>query len=53
MLLIDYTIYYPYGLNGQDIIGVGITVLVACLNTIIKFARSTKLLFIKREKYIY
>jgi len=50
---IDYTIHYPYGLNGQDIVGVGITALVAYLNTIIKFARPTKLPFIEREKCIY
>ena len=53
MPLTDYTICYLYGLNGQDIVGVGITALVARLDAVIKFARPTKLLFIEREKYIY
>ena len=51
--LIDYTIYYLYSLNGQDIVDIKITVLIACLNTIIKFTWPTELPFIKREKYIY
>jgi serine/threonine protein kinase len=49
----DYTIRYPYGLNGQDIVGFGITALVARLDAVVKFARPTELPFIEREKCIY
>ena len=35
---IDYTIYYLYSLNSQNIVDVGIIVLVVYFNTIIKFA---------------
>jgi len=43
MPLIDYTIYYLYSFNSQDIVGIGITALVTYLNAIIKFARPTML----------
>ncbi|KAI9864833.1 MAG: hypothetical protein M1813_002603 [Trichoglossum hirsutum] len=49
----DYDVYYPYGLNGQDIVGYGITALVARLDAVIKFVRPSKLQFIERERRVY
>jgi len=53
MPLTEYTVCYPYGLNGQDVVGYGITGLVARLDAIIKFVRPSKLQFIEREKRVY
>jgi hypothetical protein len=49
----EYTVHYLYGLTGKDLVGMGITALVARLNAVIKFAKPTKLPLIKREKCVY
>lgn len=49
----DNTIQYPRGINRQDVVGLGIAVLVARLDAIIKFARRTELPLLEREKGIY
>jgi serine/threonine protein kinase len=49
----DYTIHYPYGLSLQDVVGRGITALVARLDAVMKFARPSELPLIAREKRIY
>ena len=49
----DHTIQFPCGLNSQDVIGMGITALVARLDAVIKFAPHTELPFLEREKCIY
>jgi len=49
----DHTIQYPLGINRQDVVGLGITALVARLDAVIKFARRTELPLLEREKGIY
>jgi hypothetical protein len=49
----EYIVHYPYGLTGKDLVGMGITALVARLDAVIKFARSTELPLIEREKCVY
>jgi hypothetical protein len=49
----EYTVHYPYGLTGKDLVGMGITTLVARLDAVIQFARSTELPLIEREKCVY
>ncbi|KAH9209501.1 spindle assembly checkpoint kinase [Leptodontidium sp. 2 PMI_412] len=49
----DNTIQYPLGINRQDVVGLSITVLVARLDAIIKFARRTELPLLERDKGIY
>src|SRR5271155_3325696 len=49
----DHTIRYPCGLDGKDVVGMGITALVARLDAVIKFAPLTELPFIEREMCIY
>lgn len=53
MLSMDHTIQYPCGLNRQDVVGMGITALVARLDAVIKFAPPSELPFLEREKHIY
>jgi len=49
----DHTIQYPLGINRQDVVGLGVTALVARLDAVIKFARRTELPLLEREKGIY
>jgi hypothetical protein len=49
----DDTIQYPLSINRQDVVGLGITALVARLDAVIKFARRTELPLPEREKAIY
>jgi serine/threonine protein kinase len=49
----EYTVHYLYGLTGKDLVGMGITALVARLDAVITFARSTELPLIEREKCVY
>ncbi|KAG4441511.1 hypothetical protein IFR05_003038 [Cadophora sp. M221] len=49
----DNTIQYPLGISRQDVVGLGITALVARLDAVIKFARRTELPLLEREKSIY
>lgn len=52
-LSMDYTTQYPCGLNHQDIVGMGVTALVARLDAVVKFAPHIDLPFLEREKCIY
>ena len=50
------SVRYPCGLNVQDVVGVGITGIVARLDALIKFVDSSKRLkleMIKRERRVY
>ena len=49
----EYAAHYPCGLNGHDVVGIGVTALVARLDAVIKFVRPTEVPFIEREKRIY
>lgn len=49
----EYTIEYPYSLDGRDLVGAGITAMVVRLNAVLKFANFTDPLFLEREKRIY
>jgi hypothetical protein len=49
----DHTIQYPLGINRRDVVGLGITALVARLDAVIKFARRAELPLLEREKGIY
>jgi serine/threonine protein kinase len=49
----DYKIQYPHGVDGKDIVGVGITAVVARLDAVIKFAPSSEQACMEREKFIY
>lgn len=53
ILSMDHTIQYPCGLSGEDVVGMGITALVARLDAVIKFAPQSELPFREREKSIY
>ena len=53
MPITEDTVQYPCGLNGKDVVGMGITALVARLDAVIKFAPDTELPFMEREKCIY
>ncbi|KAL5351273.1 hypothetical protein ACLOAV_003125 [Pseudogymnoascus australis] len=46
----DQAIKYPYGLDGKDIVGVGITAVVARLDAVVKFAAATERLYMERER---
>ncbi|KAK0119364.1 hypothetical protein ONS95_010816 [Cadophora gregata] len=49
----DNSIQYPLGIKRQDVVGLGITALVARLDAVIKFGRRTELPLLEREKCIY
>ncbi|OBT68265.1 hypothetical protein VE03_02356 [Pseudogymnoascus sp. 23342-1-I1] len=49
----DQTIKYPYGLDGKDIVGMGITAVVARLDAVIKFAPASERPFMERERRVY
>lgn len=49
----DQAIKYPYGLDGKDIVGVGITAVVARLDAVVKFAAATERLYMERERRVY
>lgn len=51
--LMDETIEFPLGLGHQDVVGLGITALVARLDAVIKFGRRSELPLLEREKRIY
>lgn len=49
----DYTVQYLCGLSGKDVVGMGITAVVARLDAVIKFTPDTELPFMEREKLIH
>lgn len=49
----DQTIQYPLGINRQDVVGLGITALVARPDAVIKFNRRAELPLLEREMRIY
>ncbi|EJP62102.1 spindle assembly checkpoint kinase [Beauveria bassiana ARSEF 2860] len=49
----EYTIRYPCGLNGRDIVGAGITAIVARLDAVVKFSQPSERHFLERERRIY
>jgi serine/threonine protein kinase len=49
----DQAIQFPLGLNRQDVVGLGITALVARLDAVVKFGRPAELPLLERERRIY
>ncbi|KFY61920.1 hypothetical protein V496_04792 [Pseudogymnoascus sp. VKM F-4515 (FW-2607)] len=49
----DQAIKYPYGLDGKDIVGVGITAVVARLDAVVKFAAASERPYMERERRVY
>ncbi|RDL33208.1 Uncharacterized protein BP5553_08647 [Venustampulla echinocandica] len=49
----DQTIQFPLGIDRQDVVGLGITALVARLDAVIKFGRPSELPLREREMRIY
>jgi len=49
----ESTIQWPLGLDGRDIVGAGMTAIVARLDAVVKFSEPSKSHFFEREKLIY
>ncbi len=49
----EYVARYPCGLTGRDLVGMGITALVARLDAVIKWVRPDQLAYIERERRVY
>lgn len=53
MAWVEYKLQYPCGLTGRDLVGAGITSIVARLDAVIKFSRPENTRFLEREKRVY
>jgi hypothetical protein len=49
----DDIIQYPPGLEGRDVVNIGIIALVTRLNAIIKFSKPSEWCLMDREKLVY
>jgi hypothetical protein len=49
----DNALQYPLGLGGREVVGMGITVVVARLDPAVKFSNPSEWHFMEREKLIY
>jgi hypothetical protein len=49
----EYIVYYPCGLGLKDIVRIGNTALVGCLDAVVKFANQKKLKALEIEKRVY
>ena len=49
----ESVIQWPLGLDGKDLVGVGISAIVARLDAVVKFFGPSELHFLEREKLIY
>jgi serine/threonine protein kinase len=49
----ESVIQWPLGLDGKDLVGAGITAIVARLDAVVKFFRPSELHFLEREKLVY
>jgi Protein tyrosine and serine/threonine kinase len=53
MLMTEHVVHYPLGLGRKDVVGVGITALVARLDAVVKFSRPDNFKFLAREELVY
>ncbi|TAQ88920.1 hypothetical protein B7494_g2756 [Chlorociboria aeruginascens] len=49
----ELVIQWPLGLGGKDLVGAGITAIVARLDAVVKFSGPSELHFLEREKLVY
>jgi len=49
----ESVIQWPLGLDAKDLVGAGITAIVARLDTVVKFCGPSQSHFLEREKLIY